>query len=140
MRGFSEGKSEVVNLQRPLFKPNTSSFLYTACLLHKLTKKNIEGQRDLNVGALVLGMKVKKRCQETLFAHYRLSERIPKSNFYRRLKEVLELRFLYGLTQGYYGDSGQKSIEPVVFFTLCLVGYVENIISDRKLMAHCSLR
>ncbi|WP_201723432.1 transposase [Zobellia sp. OII3] len=52
----------------------------------------------------------------------------------------MELRFLYGLTQGYYGDSGQKSIEPVVFFILCLVGYVENIISDRKLMAHCSLR
>ncbi|WP_289064431.1 transposase, partial [uncultured Zobellia sp.] len=63
-----------------------------------------------------------------------------RNNFYRRLKEVLELRSLYGLTEGYYGNSGQKSIDPVVFFKLCLVGYLENIISDRKLMAHCSLR
>nr|WP_076453852.1 transposase [Zobellia uliginosa] len=62
-----------------------------------------------------------------------MSERIPENNFYRRLKEVLELRFLYGLTEGYYGNSGQKSIAPVVFFKLYLVGYLENIVSDRKL-------
>ncbi|CAZ97333.1 IS1182 family transposase [Zobellia galactanivorans] len=85
-------------------------------------------------------MQGKKEYQEKLFAHFQLSERIPKNNFYRRLKEVLELRFLYGLTEGYYGNSGQKSIDPVVFFKLCLVGYLENIISDRRLMAHCSLR
>ncbi len=29
VRGFSEGKSDVTNVQRPLFKPNTSNFLYT---------------------------------------------------------------------------------------------------------------
>jgi transposase len=28
----------------------------------------------------------------------------------------------------------------VVFFKLCLVDYLENIISDRKLIEHCSLR
>jgi len=28
----------------------------------------------------------------------------------------------------------------VVFFKMCLVGYLENIISDRKLISHCSLR
>jgi cell pole-organizing protein PopZ len=32
------------------------------------------------------------------------------------------------------------SIDPVVFFKLCLVGYLENIISDRQLMQHCSMR
>ncbi len=85
-------------------------------------------------------MQGKKEYQEKLFTSFQLSERIPKENFYRRLKEVLDLRFLYGLTEGYYGDSGQKSIDPVVFFKLCLVGYLENIISDRRLIAHCSLR
>ena len=40
----------------------------------------------------------------------------------------------------YDGSSGQKSIGLVVFFKLCLVGYLENIISDRKLVAHCSMR
>ncbi len=65
---------------------------------------------------------------------------MPKGNFYRRLKEVLDLDYLYGLTKSYYGSSGQKSIDPVVFFKLCLVGYLENIISDRQLIQHSSMR
>ena len=89
---------------------------------------------------VTLGMQGKKDYQEKLFAHFQLSDRIPGTNFYRRLKEVLDLGFLYPLTKGYYGESGQKSIDPVVFFKLCLVGYLENIISDRKLIDHCSLR
>ena len=48
--------------------------------------------------------------------------------------------YLYELTKEYYGSSGQKSIDPVVFFKLCLVGYLENIITDRKLITHCSMR
>lgn len=52
----------------------------------------------------------------------------------------MDLEFLYPLTKDYYGDSGQKSIDPVVFFKLCLVGYLENLISDRKLIDHCSMR
>jgi transposase len=85
-------------------------------------------------------MQGKKDYQEKLFAHFQLSERIPKHNFYRRLKGELDLEFLYPLTKDYYGDSGQKSIDPVVFFKLCLVGYLENLISDRKLIDHCSMR
>ena len=36
----------------------------------------------------------------------------------------------------------KKSIDPVVFFKLCLVGYLENIISDRQLiqLQHSSKR
>ncbi|MDO6471754.1 IS1182 family transposase [Maribacter sp. 1_MG-2023] len=56
------------------------------------------------------------------------------------MKGVLDLEFLYMLTRPYYGESGQKSIDPVVFFKICLVGYLENIISDRKLIDHCSMR
>lgn len=75
-----------------------------------------------------------------MFTDFRLSDRIPKENFYRRLKGAIDLDFLYPLTKGFYGQSGQKSIDPVVFFKLCLVGYLENIISDRKLIGHCSMR
>ncbi|APQ15942.1 IS1182 family transposase [Maribacter hydrothermalis] len=85
-------------------------------------------------------MQGKKEYQEKLFASFQLSERIPKNNFYRRLGSALDLGFLYKLTRPYYGESGQKSIDPVVFFKLCLVGYLENLISDRKLIAHCSMR
>lgn len=85
-------------------------------------------------------MQGKKVYQEKLFTDFRLSSRVPANNFYRRLKSVLDLQMLYKLTTQYYGLVGQKSIDPVVFFKLCLVGYLENIISDRKLIAHCSMR
>lgn len=85
-------------------------------------------------------MQGKKEYQEKLFSNFQLSERIPKGNFYRRLKEVLALDFLYPLTKKYYGVSGQKSIDPIVFFKMCLVGYLENIISDRDLIQHSSMR
>jgi len=84
-------------------------------------------------------MQGQKEYQEKLFANFQLSDRMPKENFYRRLSEVLNLRFLYKLTKPYYSDCGQKSMDPVVFYKLCLVGYLENIISDRKLIDHCSI-
>lgn len=85
-------------------------------------------------------MQGKKYYQPKLFNHFELSARIPKNNFYRSLKECLDLRYLYNLTKQFYGPCGQKSVDPVVFFKLCLVGYLENIISDRQLIDHCSMR
>lgn len=85
-------------------------------------------------------MQGKKYHQPKLFNSFQLSERIPKACLYRQLKEVLNFHFLYKLTKPYYGLCGQKSIDPIVFFKLCLVGYLENIISDRKLIDHCSMR
>lgn len=82
----------------------------------------------------------KKYYQPKLFTEFNLADRVPENNFYRRLKSVLDLRFLYEKTKPYYGSCGQKSIDPVVFFKLMLVGYLENIISDRQLIQHCSLR
>ena len=48
--------------------------------------------------------------QEKLFNSFQLSDRVPETNFYRRLKEVLHLDFLYDQTKKYYGESGQSSI------------------------------
>jgi len=67
-----------------------------------------------------------------------LDELVPQHNFYRLLNKELDLHFLYKATQQYYGDEGQESIDPVVFFKICLVGYLNNINSDRKLIEYCS--
>ena len=40
-------------------------------------------------------MQGKKVYQEKLFSNFQLSRRVPPTNFYRRLKEVLDLSFLY---------------------------------------------
>lgn len=85
-------------------------------------------------------MQGKKVYEEKLFTNFQLSHRIPENNFYRRLKDALCLKFLYKETKQYYGDCGQKSIDPIVFFKLCLIGYLENITSDRKLIEQCGLR
>ena len=85
-------------------------------------------------------MQGKKTYAEQLFTGFQLSDHVPEDNFYRRLKSVLDLRFMRKLTAPYYGTCGQKSIDPEVFIKIMLVGYLENILSDRKLMSHCAMR
>lgn len=63
---------------------------------------------------------------------------VPRDNFYRLVNQQLDLHFLYGATRAYYGSEGQESIDPVVFFKLLLVGYLNNINSDRALLRYCS--
>ncbi len=57
-------------------------------------------------------MQGKKIYQEKLFTFFRLSDRISEENFYRRLKDALNLKFLYPLTRKFYGESGQKKYRP----------------------------
>jgi transposase len=85
-------------------------------------------------------MQGKKHYAPKLFNSFRLSERVPEDNFYRRLKEAIDLRWLYKATKKYYGTEGQVSIDPVVFFRFMLVGYLENIISDREIIKTAALR
>jgi transposase len=85
-------------------------------------------------------MQGKKHYSEKLFKQFQLSDRVPADNFYRRLKEMLELRWLYKATKNYYGTEGQQSIDPIVFFKLMLIGYLENLGSDRRIINTVSLR
>lgn len=85
-------------------------------------------------------MQGSKPYQEKLFHDFRLSDRVPADNLYRRLKENLDLHYLYKSTLRYYGKEGQKSIDPVVFMKLMLVGYLENLNSDRQIIRHASMR
>jgi hypothetical protein len=50
----------------------------------------------------------------------------------------MALDWLYKATEKYYGSEGQESIDPAVFFKICLIGYINNITSDRKLIEFCS--
>jgi transposase len=83
-------------------------------------------------------MQGKKTYTQKLFYQISLDSLVPKEHFYRRLDNLLDLQFLYGATRKYYGSQGQKSLDPVVFFKICLIGYLENLVSDRKLIDLCS--
>lgn len=73
-----------------------------------------------------------------LFYQVSLDDLVSKENYYRKLSQTLDLHFLYKATAKYYGSEGQESIDPVVFFKILLVGYLNNINSDRKLIEYCS--
>jgi len=85
-------------------------------------------------------MQGKKKFTEKLFTHFQLSDRVPEDNFYRQLKQTLDLHWLYKATQKYYGTEGQQSIDPLVFFKLMLIGYLENLGSDRRIIRTVSMR
>jgi transposase len=76
--------------------------------------------------------------QPKLFYSVSLDRLVPPDNLYRKIAQTVDFRFLYRATQKYYGTEGPPSIDPVVFLKMCLVGYLNNIISDRKLVAFCS--
>ena len=83
-------------------------------------------------------MQGKKNFTPQLFVSVNLLDLVPEDNFYRKLQTELDLHFIYKSTQKYYGKEGQESIDPVVFFKILLVGYLNNINSDRQLIAFCS--
>lgn len=63
---------------------------------------------------------------------------VPADNYYLQLDALVDWRFLYEATAAFYSNEGQESIDPVVFFKMLLVGYLNNINSDRKLIEFCS--
>ena len=73
-----------------------------------------------------------------LFTTVNLDQLVPKDNFYRVLNDAIDFHFLRKATQDYYGTEGQESIDPVVFFKILLVGYLNNLNSDRQLIRYCS--
>jgi transposase len=80
----------------------------------------------------------RKDIQPKMLYQVSLDALVPADNFCRKLAQTLDLHFLYKATSKYYGSEGQESIDPVVFFKILLVGYLNNINSDRKLMEFCS--
>lgn len=81
-----------------------------------------------------------KQFVDKVVVRFRLSERVPQHNLYRRLAELFDWDVLYVQTQALYSHTGQPSLDPVVFFELMLVSRLENLVSDRRLVEHCSLR
>jgi len=64
--------------------------------------------------------------KRSLFNQFKaLANVCPEDNFYRRFTCAIALIFLYKTTKKFYGLSGTKSIDPIVFFKLCLVVYLE---------------
>lgn len=83
-------------------------------------------------------MQGRKELSPKMMYQVQLQELVSEDNFYRQVDKSIDFQFLYSATAKYYGEEGQESIDPVVFFKICLVGYLNNINSDRRLIEYCS--
>jgi transposase len=59
---------------------------------------------------------------------------VPKDNLYRQLDQTLDLSFVRDWVKDCYAERGRPSVDPVVFFKLQLVLYLEGLRSERQLM------
>jgi transposase len=81
-------------------------------------------------------MQGRKIFQPKTFYVASLDALVPQDNLYRRLNSAIDLHYLYAATVNYYGSEGNESIDPVVFFKIMLVGYLDYIL-DMILMKYC---
>jgi transposase len=59
---------------------------------------------------------------------------VPQENIYRQLDRTIDLSFVRDWVKDCYADGGRPSVDPVVFFKLQLVLYLEGLRSERQLM------
>lgn len=62
-----------------------------------------------------------------------LDDLVGPHDLYRKIDEALDFGFIYDLAKEAYSNTGQPSFDPVVFFKIELVGFLEGIHEDRAL-------
>ena len=79
-------------------------------------------------------MQGKQPSQRELFCTIDLETFVPEDHLLRKLDRVVDLEFLYALTEDLYcASNGRPSIDPVLFFRMQLIGCLYSIDSDRQL-------
>ena len=62
-----------------------------------------------------------------------LDDLVAPGHLYRKIDQVIDFSFIYDLAKSYYSHTGQPSLDPVVFFKIELVSFLEGIHEDRAL-------
>lgn len=62
-----------------------------------------------------------------------LDDLVSPSDLYHKIDEAIDFTFIYDLAKESYSHTGQSSLDPVVFFKIELVGFLEGIHEDRAL-------
>src|SRR5918993_6117147 len=88
--------------------------------------------RPVGGHAIMMGTKI--RSFTALPYEVSLEDLVPEDHFYRRLEGTLDLSFVRDLVRPFYAGGGRPSVDPVVFFKLQLVLFLEGLRSERELM------
>ena len=74
-----------------------------------------------------------KKFEMKQYHNLSLDALVSPSDLYRKIDNAIDFRFIYDLAKEAYSNTGQPSLDPVVFFKLELVGFLEGIHEDRAL-------
>jgi transposase len=61
---------------------------------------------------------------------------VPQDDYYRRLEKAVDFSFVSKLAAPFYAERGRPSVDPEVLAKIMLIGYLEGIASERRLMRH----
>jgi len=62
-----------------------------------------------------------------------LDDLVSPNDLYRKIDEAIDFSFIHDLAKESYSHTGQPSLDPIVFFKIELVGFLEGIHEDRAL-------
>lgn len=74
-----------------------------------------------------------KKFEMKQYHNLSLDDLVNPSDLYRKIDEAIDFSFIYDLAKESYSHTGQPSLDPVVFFKIELVGFLEGIHEDRAL-------
>jgi len=69
-----------------------------------------------------------------LFYNFNLEKKVRKNHPLRKLKEILNLDFMYGLLKDKYGYNGNVSVPPPVIMKMMILLFLYNVRSEREMM------
>ncbi len=75
-----------------------------------------------------------KDMQAKLLYNFSLEKVVPQEDFFRQLEKAVDLSWVRQRVANCYALIGRPSIDPVVIVKIELIGYLEGITSERKLM------
>ncbi len=71
--------------------------------------------------------------QGQLFYEFRLEEAVPEDHLVRKIKELLDLSWVYAELAPYYSEIGRPSIDPELMIRMLIISYVFAIRSERQI-------
>jgi len=87
----------------------------------------------LNVGGLLIMMGQHER-SEALFYYFRLEDHVPENHVLRLIDQHISFEFVRERLRDSYSDTGRPSIDPELLLRILLIGYLDGISSERKLV------
>jgi transposase len=71
---------------------------------------------------------------DSLFYYFRLEDQIPEDHLLRLIDRHIDFSFVREQLKDFYSPTGRPSIDPEVLLRLLLIGYLNGITSERRLL------